>query len=67
MAGKTGTAHKQENGRYVRKYISSFVGFAPVSDPRIIVAVMLDEPTAGKYYGGVVAAPIFARITGAST
>lgn len=66
VAGKTGTAHKQENGRYVRKYISSFVGFAPVSDPRVIVAVMLDEPAAGKYYGGVVAAPIFARITGDS-
>ncbi|HRO60330.1 MAG TPA: penicillin-binding protein 2 [Burkholderiaceae bacterium] len=66
VAGKTGTAHKQENGRYVRKYISSFVGFAPVSDPRVIVAVMLDEPSAGKYYGGVVAAPIFARITGDS-
>ncbi len=66
VAGKTGTAHKQENGRYVRKYISSFVGFAPVSDPRVIVAVMLDEPSAGKYYGGVVAAPVFARITGDS-
>jgi cell division protein FtsI (penicillin-binding protein 3) len=66
VAGKTGTAHKQEDGRYVRKYISSFVGFAPVSDPRVIVAVMLDEPSAGKYYGGVVAAPIFARITGDS-
>jgi cell division protein FtsI (penicillin-binding protein 3) len=66
VAGKTGTAHKQENGRYVRKYIASFVGFAPASDPRVLVAVMLDEPSAGKYYGGVVAAPVFARITGDS-
>lgn len=66
VAGKTGTAHKQENGRYVRKYVSSFVGFAPASDPRVLVAVAIDEPSAGKYYGGAVAAPLFARITGDS-
>jgi cell division protein FtsI (penicillin-binding protein 3) len=42
--------------------VSSFVGFAPVSDPRIIVAVMLDEPSDGKYYGGDVAAPIFSAV-----
>jgi cell division protein FtsI (penicillin-binding protein 3) len=64
VGGKTGTAHKQENGTYQNKYIASFVGFAPVSNPRVIVAVMVDEPSAGKYYGGQVAAPIFARITG---
>lgn len=64
VGGKTGTAHKQENGVYQNKYIASFVGFAPVSSPRIIVAVMIDEPSAGKYYGGQVAAPVFARITG---
>ena len=46
--------------------MSSFVGFAPVSAPRIVVAVMIDEPTAGQYYGGVVAAPVFAAVTGAS-
>jgi cell division protein FtsI (penicillin-binding protein 3) len=64
VAGKTGTAHKQENGGYAPdKYIASFVGFAPASDPRIVVAVMIDEPSAGKYYGGVVAAPVFAQIT----
>jgi cell division protein FtsI (penicillin-binding protein 3) len=63
VAGKTGTAHKQENGGYAPdKYISSFVGLAPASDPRIVVAVMIDEPSAGKYYGGVVAAPVFAQI-----
>lgn len=62
VAGKTGTAHKLENGVYARRYVSSFVGFAPVSRPRLIVAVMIDEPSAGKHYGGDVAAPVFARI-----
>ncbi len=62
VAGKTGTAYKQENGRYVRRYVASFVGFAPASDPRVVVAVMIDEPSAGGYYGGMVAAPVFARI-----
>lgn len=63
VAGKTGTAHKQENGTYAaHKYVSSFVGFAPVSSPRLVIAVMIDEPTDGKYYGGAVAAPVFARV-----
>jgi cell division protein FtsI (penicillin-binding protein 3) len=62
VAGKTGTAHKQEGGRYINKYVSSFVGLAPVSDPKVIVAVMIDEPSAG-YYGGEVAAPVFSSIT----
>ncbi len=62
VAGKTGTAHKIENGRYVSKYVASFVGFAPVTDPRIIIAVMIDEPSAGKHFGGQVAAPVFANI-----
>jgi len=64
VAGKTGTAHKQENGGYVNKYIASFVGFAPASNPRVIVAVMIDEPGGGQHYGGQVAAPAFARIAG---
>ncbi len=64
VAGKTGTAHKLENGAYANRYIASFVGFAPVSKPRVIVAVMVDEPSAGQHYGGQVAAPVFARITG---
>ena len=64
VAGKTGTAYKQENGRYVRKYIASFVGYAPASDPRLVVAVMIDEPSAGQHYGGQVAAPVFSRIVG---
>ncbi len=64
VAGKTGTARKLEGGRYTTaKYVSSFVGFAPVSNPRLIVAVMIDEPSAGQYYGGTVAAPVFAQIT----
>lgn len=63
VAGKTGTAVKLEGGEYVNKYIAAFVGFAPVSDPRLIVAVMIDEPSAGKYYGGEVAAPVFATVT----
>lgn len=63
VAGKTGTARKQSNGGYVeRKYIGSFIGFAPASNPRLIVAVMVDEPSAGKIYGGDVAAPIFAGV-----
>ena len=61
VAGKTGTAYKLEGGQYVKKYISSFVGLAPVSRPRLVVAVMIDEP-AGAPYGGAVAAPVFARI-----
>ncbi|MBC3870593.1 peptidoglycan D,D-transpeptidase FtsI family protein [Undibacterium oligocarboniphilum] len=63
VAGKTGTAHKLEGGHYVKKYVGDFVGFAPVSNPRVIVAVMIDEPTVGGYYGGTVAAPVFAAIT----
>jgi cell division protein FtsI (penicillin-binding protein 3) len=62
VAGKTGTAHKLEGGRYGNHYVSSFVGFAPASDPRLIVAVMIDEPSAGRYYGGEVAAPVFSRV-----
>lgn len=66
VGGKTGTAHKLEAGNYANKYVSSFVGIAPISDPRLIVAVMIDEPTAGKHYGGDVAAPVFAQVMGAS-
>jgi cell division protein FtsI (penicillin-binding protein 3) len=63
VAGKTGTAHKQENGGYAAdKYLASFVGFAPVSEPRLVIAVMIDEPAAGQHYGGAVAAPVFAQV-----
>lgn len=63
IAGKTGTANKIENGEYVDKYVASFVGMAPAGQPRIIVAVMVDEPTAGSHYGGTVAAPVFNEVT----
>lgn len=65
VAGKTGTAHKQVGSRYAADvYVSSFVGFAPVSAPRFVIAVMIDEPSAGQYYGGAVAAPVFSKVMG---
>lgn len=66
VAGKTGTAHKLEGNSYVNKYVASFVGLAPVSDPRLVVAVMIDEPSAGRHYGGDVAGPVFSQIMGSS-
>jgi cell division protein FtsI (penicillin-binding protein 3) len=66
VAGKTGTAHKLEGRGYTNRYISSFVGFAPASKPRLVVAVMIDEPSAGQHYGGAVAAPVFSAVTGAA-
>lgn len=64
-AGKTGTAHKQEGNGYASdRYVASFVGFAPASDPRLVIAVMIDEPSAGQYYGGTVAAPVFSNVMG---
>ena len=62
VGGKTGTAHKQEGKGYAdKKYRGGFVGIAPVDNPRIVVAVMIDEPRNGKYFGGDVAAPVFAE------
>jgi cell division protein FtsI (penicillin-binding protein 3) len=61
VGGKTGTAYKIVGGRYVKKYVASFVGFAPASNPRIIIAVMIDEPNNG-HYGGDVAAPVFSAV-----
>jgi cell division protein FtsI (penicillin-binding protein 3) len=66
VAGKTGTARKVEGREYTRKYIASFVGMAPASNPRLIVAIMIDEPTGGDYYGGSVAGPIFSNVMGAA-
>jgi len=64
VGGKTGTAYKVENGRYAmpRKYIGSFVGMVPMSAPRFIIAVMIDEPTQNGHFGGSVAAPTFAAV-----
>lgn len=65
VGGKSGTAYKQQGKGYGsdgnRKYRSWFVGMAPIDQPRIVVGVMLDEPTAGKYFGGEVAAPVFSE------
>ena len=62
VGGKTGTAHKVEGKGYAaNKYRSWFVGLAPIDSPRIVVAVMIDEPSNGKYYGGLVAAPVFSE------
>ena len=63
VGGKTGTAHKLGPHGYEKdKYVGSFVGLAPASNPRLIMAVMIDEPTAGQYYGGTVAAPVFSAV-----
>ena len=63
VGGKSGTAHKQEGKGYAsNKYRSWFVGLAPIDNPRIIVAVMVDEPTNGQYFGGAVAAPVFSQV-----
>lgn len=64
VGGKTGTAYKVEGGAYARKYVASFVGIAPISDPCLIVAVMIDEPSGGAHYGGDVAGPAFSQIVG---
>lgn len=63
VAGKTGTAKKAGAGGYVDKaYQAVFAGMAPASDPRLIIVVMIDEPSAGQYYGGVVSAPVFSKV-----
>jgi cell division protein FtsI (penicillin-binding protein 3) len=62
VGGKTGTAHKVEGKGYAgKKYRGFFVGIAPIENPRIVVAVMVDEPTNGMYFGGDVAAPVFSQ------
>jgi cell division protein FtsI (penicillin-binding protein 3) len=63
VAGKTGTVRKSVAGGYSdNQYLSVFAGMAPVSDPRLVMVVMVDRPANGKYYGGQVAAPVFARV-----
>jgi cell division protein FtsI (penicillin-binding protein 3) len=63
IAGKTGTAHKAQNGSYAAdQYMSTFVGMAPASRPRVVLAVVVDSPSNGQYYGGLVSAPVFSRI-----
>ena len=63
VSGKTGTARKLVNGQYSESlYLSSFVGYGPVSNPRYIIAITVDEPSAGKIYGGEVSAPVFSNV-----
>jgi cell division protein FtsI (penicillin-binding protein 3) len=68
VGGKTGTAHKSEGkkGYAAKRYRSTFVGMAPIDHPRIVVAVSIDEPSNGKYFGGEIAAPIFSKTVGAT-
>ena len=63
VAGKTGTVKKSISGGYSDdRYLSVFAGMAPASDPRLVMVVVIDEPNAGEYYGGKVAAPVFSRV-----
>lgn len=65
VGGKTGTAHKAVAGGYAEDaYVSVFAGIAPISDPRIVMVVMVDNPKGQEYYGGAVAAPVFSRVMG---
>ncbi len=67
IAGKTGTAWKAEGGGYSQnRYVAVFGGVAPVSNPRLAAVVVIDEPSAGKYYGGDVSAPVFSAVVGGS-
>jgi len=67
IAGKTGTSHKASASGYAdSRYVSSFVGFGPASNPRLVSVVVINDPTGDEYYGGLVAAPLFSRVmTGA--
>ncbi len=63
VAGKTGTAKKSVAGGYQKDdYVAVFAGIAPASNPRLVMAVMIDEPTQNGYYGGIVAAPVFQEV-----
>jgi cell division protein FtsI (penicillin-binding protein 3) len=67
VAGKTGTARiAGKKGYSERRYIASFVGIAPVSKPRLVVAVVINEPSLSTYYANLVAAPLFSKVMGAS-
>jgi cell division protein FtsI (penicillin-binding protein 3) len=68
VAGKTGTVKKASgsHGYTSNSYFAVFAGMAPARDPRLIIVVMIDEPSAGQYYGGLVSAPVFSKVmTGA--
>lgn len=59
VGGKTGTSHKSIGGHYTNRYLSLFAGIVPISDPRLVMVVIIDEPKGGAYFGGAVAAPVF--------
>ena len=62
-AGKTGTSRKSVKGEYVEdKHISLFAGIAPANKPRVVIVVVIDQPSKGRYYGGDVAAPLFSKV-----
>jgi cell division protein FtsI (penicillin-binding protein 3) len=62
VAGKTGTSRKASAAGYASRYIASFAGFAPASDPRLVVIAVVNDPSEGKFYGGDVAAPLFSNV-----
>ena len=62
VAGKTGTSRMAENGGYSRKYVAFFAGVVPVDNPRFAMAVVVNNPTQGSYYGGLVAGPVFHNV-----
>jgi cell division protein FtsI (penicillin-binding protein 3) len=63
VAGKTGTVHKSEAGGYAQhRYLALFAGMAPASDPRLVVVVVVNEPSNGEHFGGQVAGPVFSRV-----
>ena len=68
VGGKTGTLHKtnRAGGYHKSRYMSAFAGFAPIEQPRLVTVVVIDEPSVGGYFGGIVAAPVFSEVTGTS-
>ena len=64
VSGKTGTSRKASASGYANRYVASFAGFAPASDPKLICVVVINDPTGEQYYGGEVAAPLFASVIG---
>ena len=65
VAGKTGTVHKSQAGGYAQhRYLALFAGMAPASDPRLVVVVVVNEPSNGEHFGGQVAGPVFSRVMG---
>jgi cell division protein FtsI (penicillin-binding protein 3) len=66
VSGKTGTSRKASAAGYASRYIATFAGYAPASNPRLVCIVVINDPTGDQYYGGLVAAPLFATVmTGA--